>query len=61
MAEERVRYIMSRCDKELASVVDKIDLAVKEGKVYPWLGEAIKRSLAEYVDCATSVMEEFKS
>ena len=34
MAEERVRYIMSRCEKELAALVDKIDLAVKEGKVY---------------------------
>ena len=60
MAEERIRYIMSRCDKELKNLVDKLDLAVKEGKVYPWLGEALKKSLTTYADCVDTTEQEFR-
>jgi len=51
---------MSVCREELAVLMDNVEQAVKAGKLEPWVKEAIKKSLTAYVDCADTVLQEFK-
>ena len=58
--KERVEHIMIACDNELASLLDSIEAAVKAGKIEPGQREAIKKSLTVYIDCADSVLQEYR-